>query len=55
MNDKIGLIGYEGGGMVKPYSEYTGEVIDEEVRQIVKDCYQRTENLILEKKELIQK
>ena len=38
---------------MKPYSESTHEIIDEEVKKIVDECYERTEKLILEKKELI--
>lgn len=36
---------------MKPYSESTNEEIDEEVRRIVKECYDRTKELLESKKE----
>jgi len=41
--------------MVKPYSEATSEIIDEEVKKIVDECYQRTKELLTSKKDLIHK
>lgn len=40
MNEKLGLVGYHSEeSSVKPYSDTTNEIIDEEVRKIVLDCY----------------
>jgi cell division protease FtsH len=47
--DPQGEYGYQ-----KPYSEKTAELIDEEVRRIVSEAYERTRNMILEKKEQVQ-
>ena len=42
-------------GIQKPYSEETGKLIDEEVRKLVSDAYQRTKELLQQNKESIQK
>ncbi len=69
MNDKVGTISFynpkkdSSYSFVKPYSESTGMLIDEEVRQLVATCYERTKSLLLSKqteleiiaKELIDK
>ena len=39
---------------LKPYSDKTNEVIDEEVRKIALDCYERTKEILVEKKDLIE-
>ena len=40
MSQKIGLVGYHSEeSSLKPYSEATNEVIDEETRRIVEECY----------------
>ncbi len=54
MNDKIGNISFydsKGGeySFNKPYSESTAQTIDEEVRNIVNEAYQRTKKLLMEK------
>jgi len=54
MNDKIGTLSYqdrEGSQFKKPYSEATAQMIDEEARAIVFNAYQRTRDLINEKRE----
>ncbi|MFH1321103.1 MAG: ATP-dependent zinc metalloprotease FtsH [Bacteroidota bacterium] len=63
MNEKIGNISFydpqQGEySFTKPYSETTGQTIDEEVRNIVQDAYERTKKLLLKKRkelELISK
>ena len=39
----------------KPYSDSTAEKIDSEVKRIVDNAYDRTKNLLLEKKEQLEK
>jgi AFG3 family protein len=50
MTDKIGLVGYGSMGgedsFQKPYSDETNWEIDEEVRNIVKQMYQETKELL---------
>ena len=58
-SSKVGLLSFDlpqQGDMVltKPYSEHTAQIIDEEVRQLVEQAYQRTLNLIREKKHLVE-
>lgn len=57
MNKKIGLLSYppEDGRIDKPYSEDTAKVIDTEVRNLVDTSYKRTKQLMLEKKDLVEK
>jgi ATP-dependent Zn protease len=40
---------------MKPYSEGTHEVIDEEVKKVVDDCYKEVKALLESKKELIHR
>lgn len=54
MTDKIGLVSYASEeSSMKPYSDSTNEIIDEEVRRIVMECYEDTKTLIESKKELV--
>jgi AFG3 family protein len=54
MTDKIGLVSYSGEeSSVKPYSDDTNQVIDEEVRRIVFECYDTTKKLLESKRDLI--
>jgi cell division protease FtsH len=55
MNDKIGNVSFydskaDGYKMTKPYSETTAETIDEEVRKLIANAYERTVNLLTSKK-----
>lgn len=56
MNEKMGLVSYNSGGemSVKAYSDETTHEIDVEVKKIVDDCYARTKELLLSKKDLIE-
>ena len=57
MTDDIGLVGYGsmmGEGFLKPYSDETHWEIDEVVRKTVKEQYDLTKELLLEKKDLVQ-
>jgi AFG3 family protein len=56
MTERLGLVGYHSEeAALKPYSEGTNEIIDEEVRRIVMECYERTKILLESKKHLIEK
>ena len=57
MSDKVGTLsfydstGSRGYNLVKPYSEKTAQLMDEEVKSIVKDVHDRTRKLIDDNKE----
>lgn len=57
-SERIGQVSFQqdssDSGFTKPYSEATGQAIDEEVRQIVSKAYDRTIKLVTEKKAEIQ-
>ena len=60
MNDRIGHVSFrddmgEYGLMGKPYSESTSQIIDEEVRKIIEDAYQRTKGLIVDHRHHLEK
>ncbi len=54
MNDKVGNVSFydpsQENTFTKPYSEETGKMIDEEVRAIINEAYQRTIKLLTDKK-----
>ena len=54
MNDKVGNISYydpnQENTFTKPFSEETGKMIDEEVRNLISLAYVRTKELLLQKK-----
>ena len=59
MNDKIGHISFYDSkasdySFNKPYSEATAQTIDEEVRNIVNEAYNRTKKLLLDKREQLE-
>lgn len=59
MNDKIGHISFydsKAGDYTfnKPYSEATAQTIDEEVRNIVNEAYNRTKKLLLDKRDKLE-
>lgn len=57
LNEKIGNISfYDSSGqseyqLSKPYSNKTGEIIDEEVKKLIDSAYERTKNILKENKE----
>jgi AFG3 family protein len=58
MNEKIGNVSFppdENSQFLKPYSDQTAIIVDEEARNIVTRAYDRTIQLLEEKKELVQK
>ncbi|KAI1262451.1 ATP-dependent metallopeptidase Hfl [Xylariaceae sp. FL1019] len=52
MSDKVGTLHYQNdeGRVQKPFSETTGQVIDEEVKRIVDEAYKQCKTLLTEKK-----
>ncbi len=59
MNEKVGNVSFYDptteNSFTKPYSEETGKMIDDAVRQIIKDAYVRTKTLLTEKKGEVEK
>lgn len=59
MNEKVGNISFydptQENTFTKPYSEETGKLIDDEVRKLIEECYQRTLALLREKKAEVEK
>lgn len=59
MNSKVGNVSYydpsQENSFVKPYSEETGKMIDEEVRKLIDVAYVRTIKLLTEKKGDVEK
>jgi cell division protease FtsH len=59
MSEKVGNISFydpqQENTFTKPYSEETGKLIDDEVRKLVDDAYQRTLALLTERKEEVEK
>jgi cell division protease FtsH len=59
MNEKIGNVSFydpsQENTFQKPFSEETGKIIDEEVRKMIAEAYQRTLALLSEKKEQVEK
>ncbi|MGC8750390.1 ATP-dependent zinc metalloprotease FtsH [Hydrotalea sp.] len=59
MNDKIGNVSFydpaQENTFTKPYSEETGKMIDEAVRNIINEAYKKTLDLLTEKKAEVEK
>lgn len=59
MNEKIGNVSFYDpaaeGSFTKPYSEETSKMIDEEVRKLIDGAYEKTKELLVEKKEQVEK
>jgi AFG3 family protein len=59
MNKKVGNVSFydpsQENTFTKPYSEETGKIIDEEVRGIIDEAYQRTLDLLTEKRNEVEK
>ena len=60
MNEKVGNISFfdpqQGGeySFTKPYSDETARMIDEEVRKLIDEAYERTKKLLIEKKAQVE-
>jgi cell division protease FtsH len=59
MNEKVGKVSFYDpqteNVFTKPYSEETGKLIDNEVRKLVDEAYVRTKNLLIEKRDKVEK
>lgn len=59
MNDKVGNISYydpqQDQTFTKPYSDETAKIIDEEVRKLIDGAYERTKQLLLQKRGDVEK
>ena len=59
MNEKVGNISFNDPqseySVTRPYSEATAQTIDEEVRKLIKDAYERTITLITDKREALER
>ena len=59
MNDKIGNVSFfdpqQEASFTKPYSEETSKMIDQEVRKLIEQEYERTKKLLREKREQVEK
>lgn len=59
MNEKVGNISFydpqQENYFTKPYSEETGKMIDEEVRKLIETSYVKTKNLLIEKRDAVEK
>jgi cell division protease FtsH len=58
MNDKVGNVSFydpqQENAFTKPYSEETSKLIDQEVRKLIDDAYEKTKNLLTQKKEQVK-
>lgn len=58
MNDKVGNVSYhdpqQENTFTKPFSEETGKMIDEEVRKLIDQAFERTKKLLTEKKNEVE-
>lgn len=59
MNDKVGNVSFydpqQENAFTKPYSEETSKIIDQEVRKLIDNAFDRTKKLLIEKKEEVKK
>ena len=59
MNDKVGNISFydpqQENTFTKPYSDETAKMIDEEVRKLIDDAYEKTKNLLIAKRGDVEK
>jgi len=59
MNDKVGNVSFydpqQENAFTKPYSEETSKIIDQEVRKLIDNAFERTKKLLIEKKSEVAK
>ena len=57
MNEKVGQVSFQDGdeyNFTKPYSDSTAKTIDEEVKKIIDGAYERTKQLLVDKREELE-
>ncbi len=64
-SDSVGLISYDNDddevfigrdyGHTKAYSDHTANVIDDEVRRIIEECYEKAKNMLKENEAVLHK
>ncbi len=58
MNEKVGNVSFHDPqneyGFSKPYSDATAELIDQEVRNLIKECMERTKKLLVDHREHLE-
>jgi AFG3 family protein len=58
MNEKVGNVSFydpqQDNTFTKPFSEETGKMIDEEVRKLVETAFERTKNLLTERRKEVE-
>ncbi|MFN5931005.1 MAG: peptidase M41, partial [Sphingobacteriales bacterium] len=58
MNAKVGNVSFydpaQENQFTKPFSEETGKLIDDEVRKLIDEAYQRTKKLLTERKKEVE-
>lgn len=58
MSDKVGMVNYADtqsqDNLTKPFSDETNDVIDQEIRRIVQECYNTCKQLLTEKKDAVE-
>lgn len=56
MSKKLGVLNYSvEEGYIKPFSDKTNRVIDEEVRRFIDEAYVKCKELLTDKKDLVEK
>ncbi|MFL5747703.1 MAG: ATP-dependent zinc metalloprotease FtsH [Niastella sp.] len=59
MNEKVGNVSFydpaQENSFTKPYSEETSKLIDEEVRKLIEEAYEKTKQLLTEKRIQVEK
>ena len=59
MNEKVGNVSFNDPkgeyGFGKPYADETAKIIDDEVRNMINEAYERTKALLVEKKDQLEK
>lgn len=56
MSKKLGTLNYTSEeGYMKSFSEKTGKIIDEEVKKVIDECYNKCKEILNERRDLVEK